>query len=313
MSRITSVEGQEVISSKLVPEKRAAPSSKRVPIKDWPESERPREKLRERGPRALSDAELLAILLRTGTRGRSAIDLARTYIAAFGSLRELLTADWRTWTEKKTDKKAKKTARKKVEKKVERGVEREVEDRAEKKIEEKAGEKPNEKAEERVEDKAHKKSEKNGMGLARFAAIQAALELTRRHLLEPIKVGSVLSAPNAVQDFLRAQLRDRPYEVFCVLFLNSRHRLIAFEELFRGTTDAAQVYTREILHRVLAHNAPSIILAHNHPSGDIEPSAADEAITRRIKEALALVDVRVLDHIVVGDGRCFSFSEHGMI
>ncbi len=123
----------------------------------------------------------------------------------------------------------------------------------------------------------------------------------------------MLSAPNAVQNFLMAQLRDRPYEVFCVLFLNSRHRLLAFEELFRGTTDAAQVYTREILHRVLARNAPSVILAHNHPSGDIDPSEADEAITRRIKEALALVDVRVLDHIIIGDGRCFSFSEHGML
>lgn len=248
------MQGQEVVSSKLV-------STRRVPIREWPESARPREKLREQGPRALSDAELLAILLRSGIRGRSAIDLAHTYIAAFGSLRELLAADWETWTGKKTEKKA----------------------------------------------------EKKGMGLARYAALQAALELARRHLLEPIKVASVLSAPNAVQTFLRYQLRDRPYEVFCVLFLNSRHRLIAFEELFRGTTDAAQVYTREILHRVLAHNAPSIILAHNHPSGDIEPSEADEAITRRIKEALALVDVRVLDHIVVGDGRCFSFSEHGML
>jgi DNA repair protein RadC len=246
MSRITSVEGQEVVSSKSV-------STRRVPIREWPESARPREKLRDQGARALSDAELLAILLRSGTRGHSAIDLAHTHIAAFGSLRELLTADWNAWTKKE------------------------------------------------------------GVGLARYAALQAALELARRHLLEPIKVGSVLSAPNAVQTFLLAQLRDRPYEVFCVLFLNSRHRLIAFEELFRGTTDAAQVYTREVLHRALAHNAPSIILAHNHPSGDIEPSEADEAITRRIKEALALVDLRVLDHIIVGDGRCFSFSEHGML
>jgi len=254
------VERQEVVSGKLVSAKQARIGT-RVPIKEWPESERPREKLRERGPRALSDAELLAILLRSGTRGRSAIDLARTYIAAFGSLRELLAADWEAWNGKKT----------------------------------------------------RKKADKKGMGLARYAALQAALELARRHLLEPIRVGSVLSAPNAVQTFLHAQLRDRPYEVFCVLFLNSRHRLIAFEELFRGTTDAAQVYTREVLHRALAHNAPAIILAHNHPSGDIEPSAADEALTRRIKEALALVDLKVLDHIIVGDGQCFSFSEHGML
>jgi DNA repair protein RadC len=262
MSRITSVEGQEVVSSKSV-------STRRVPINKWPESARPREKLRDQGPRALSDAELLAILLRSGTRGHSAIDLAHTYIAEFGSLRELLAADWNAWIEKSRKKKTEKNAK--------------------------------------------RKAQKKGMGLARYAALQAALELTRRHLLEPAKVGSVLSAPDAVQRFLMAQLRDRPYEVFCVLFLNSRHRLIAFEELFRGTTDAAQVYTREILHRVLARNAPSIILAHNHPSGDIEPSEADEAITRRIKEALGLVDVRVLDHIIIGDGRCFSFSEHGML
>ena len=204
-SRIKSVQGQEVVPGKLV-------SIKRIPIKDWPKSARPREKLREQGPRALSDAELLAILLRTGRPGRSAIDLAHTYIAAFGSLRELLTADWRAW---------------------------------------------------KMERDPDKRDAKKGMGLARYAALQAALELTSRHLLEPAKVGSVLSAPNAVHDFLRAQLRDRPYEVFCVLFLNSRHRLIAFEELFRGTTDAAQVYTREILHRVLARNAPAVILAHN--------------------------------------------------
>lgn len=248
------MQGQEVVSSKLV-------STRRVPISEWPESARPREKLLHQGPRALSDAELLAILLRSGTRGRSAIDLAHTYIAAFGSLRELLSADWEAWTGKRTE----------------------------------------------------KRDEKKGMGIARYAALQAALELTRRYLMEPAKVGSVLSAPNAVQTFLLAQLRDRPYEVFCVLFLNSRHRLLAFEELFRGTTDGAQVYTREILHRVLARNAPSIILAHNHPSGEIEPSESDEAITRRIKEALALVDVRVLDHIIIGDGRCFSFSEHGML
>lgn len=246
MLRVTSVQGQEVISSK-------SDSTRRVPIREWPKSARPREKLRDQGARALSDAELLAILLRSGTRGRSAIDLAHTHIAAFGSLRKLLSASWNEWTGKE------------------------------------------------------------GVGLARYAALQAALELARRHLLEPIKVGSVLSAPNAVQTFLIAQLGDRRYEVFCVLFLNSRHRLLAFEELFRGTTDAAQVYTREVLHRTLARNAASVILAHNHPSGDIEPSAADEAITRRIKEALALVDVRVLDHIVVGDGRCFSFSEHGLI
>jgi DNA repair protein RadC len=240
------VQGQEVISSKSV-------STRRVPIREWPKSERPREKLRDQGARTLSDAELLAILLRSGTRGRSAIDLAHTHIAAFGSLRQLMNAEWNAW------------------------------------------------------------SDKEGVGLARYAALQAALELARRYLLEPVKTGSVLAAPSAVQKFLLAQLRDRPYEVFCVLLLNSRHRVIAFEELFRGTTDAAQVYTKEVLHLALAHNAPALILAHNHPSGEVEPSAADEAITRRVKEGLALVDVRVLDHIIVGDGRCYSFSEHGLL
>jgi DNA repair protein RadC len=222
-------------------------------IPEWPEDERPREKLLSRGAQILSDAELLAVLMGTGTRRRNVLELARAHIAAFGSLRELLNAERRQW------------------------------------------------------------SDKEGVGPARYAALQAVLELARRHLLEPLKVGSTLAAPDTTRKFLLAQLRDRPYEVFCCLFLDTRHRLIAFEELFRGTTDSAHVHVKEVLRQTLVHNASALILAHNHPSGVMEPSQADEFITRRLRDALALVDVRVLDHFIVGDGSCYSFSEHGLL
>jgi DNA repair protein RadC len=237
---------QEVISKTEI-------VAKSLHIKDWPESERPREKLLAKGAHALSDAELLAVLLRSGTRGRNAIELAQSHIVAFGSLRELLKAEYSRW------------------------------------------------------------SNKAGVGLARYAALQAALELARRHLLESLKLSSPLTAPDMTRRFLMAQLRDRPYEVFCVLYLDSHHRLIAFEELFRGTTDNAQVYTREVLRQTLFHNASALILAHNHPSGVREPSQADELITRRLRDALALMDVRVLDHLIVGDCGCYSFAEHGLL
>jgi DNA repair protein RadC len=222
-------------------------------IRDWPKTERPREKLLERGAHALSDAELLALLLGSGTRGRSAVELARVLIADFGSLRELLTADRPRWLRQK------------------------------------------------------------GIGPARYAALQAALELARRHYREALRFGSALTAPDATRKFLLAQLRDRPYEVFCCLYLDNRHRLIAFEELFRGTIDGASVHPREVLRQTMLHNAVAVILAHNHPSGILEPSQADEYITRRLKDALALVDVRVLDHFIVGEGHCFSFAEHGLL
>ena len=222
-------------------------------IPEWPEDERPREKLLSRGAQILSDAELLAVLMGTGTRRRNVLELARAHIAAFGSLRELLNAERRHW------------------------------------------------------------SDKEGVGPARYAALQAVLELARRHLLEPLKVGSTLAAPDTTRKFLLAQLRDRPYEVFCCLFLDTRHRLIAFEELFRGTTDSAHVHIKEVLRQTLVHNASALILAHNHPSGVMEPSQADELITRRLRDALALIDVRVLDHFIVGDGSCYSFSEHGLL
>jgi len=228
-------------------------------IRFWPERERPREKLLERGAHALSDAELLAVLLRCGTRGRNAIELAQAHIVAFGSLRELLMAEWPRWKKKTGD--------------------------------------------DRV----------GGVGVARYAALQAGLELARRHLLEPMKVGSALAEPEATRKFLLAQLRNRPYEVFCILYLNNRHRLLAFEELFRGTTDNATVHIKEVMRQAIVHNATAVILAHNHPSGVMEPSQADEYITRRLRDSLALMDVRVLDHVIVADSGCFSFSEHGLL
>jgi DNA repair protein RadC len=222
-------------------------------IREWPESERPREKLLERGAQALSDAELLALLLGSGIKGRSAVDVARSLIADFGSLRELLSADRPRW------------------------------------------------------------EAQLGIGPARYATLMASIELARRHFREPLRSSSALSAPDFTRRFLLAQLRDRPYEVFCCLFLDNRHRLIAFEELFRGTIDGASVHPREVVRQALLHNAASVIIAHNHPSGVADPSQADEGVTRRIRQALALVDVRLLDHLIVGDGRCYSFSEHGLL
>ncbi len=222
-------------------------------IRNWPAAERPREKLLERGADALSDAELLALLLGAGTRGASAVELARTLLTDFGSLRELLSAQ------------------------------------------------------------ASRCLASTGIGPARYAVLQAAVELTRRHFREALRLGPALGAPETTRGFLLAQLRDKPYEVFCCLYLDSRHRLLAFEELFRGTIDRAGVHPREVLRQTLLHNAAAVIFAHNHPSGVLEPSQADELITRRLKEALALVDVRVLDHFIVGDGLCFSFSEHGLL
>jgi DNA repair protein RadC len=222
-------------------------------IRHWPLAERPRERLIERGAQVLSDGELLAVLIGCGNRGRTAVDLARELIRAFGSLREFLNADRR------------------------------------------------------------KCLGQLGIGPARYAALQAALELARRHYREPLRIGSALSAPGSTRAFLVAQLRDRPYEVFCCLHLDNRHRLIAFDELFRGTLDGATVHTREVVREVLLHNASAVIFAHNHPSGVAEPSHADELVTRRLKDALALVDVRVLDHLIVGDSYCLSFADRGLL
>jgi DNA repair protein RadC len=147
----------------------------------------------------------------------------------------------------------------------------------------------------------------------RYGLLQAALELSRRHYQQEVAAGPALESPAATRTFLVAQLRDRPYEVFCCLFLDNRHRLIGFDELFRGTIDGASVHPREVVREALCRNAAAVILAHNHPSGVAEPSQADELITLRLKDALALVDIRVLDHLIVGDTRCVSLAERGVL
>jgi len=222
-------------------------------IRDWPAAERPREKLLSRGPAALSDAELLAIFLRTGVKGKTAVDVARDLLSEFGGLRPLLEADRQGFC------------------------------------------------------KHH------GLGEASYAQLQAVLEMARRHLQEQIHRGDTLENPDATREFLASRLRHLPYEVFACLFMDNRHRVIDFEELFRGTIDGASVHPREVVRRALHHNAAAIILAHNHPSGVAEPSRADVQLTRRLVEALALVDVRILDHVVVGDGSGVSFAERGLI
>jgi DNA repair protein RadC len=222
-------------------------------ITDWPAAERPREKLLANGATSLSDAELLAIFLRTGVRGKSAVDLARDLLSRFGSLRGLLAADREALCAV------------------------------------------------------------SGLGEAKYIQLVAALEVGRRHLGARVARGEALQSPRDTLDYLQASLRDRPYEVFCCLFLDNRHRVLAFEELFRGTLNGTAVYPREVVKRALALNAAAAILVHNHPSGVAEPSRADEVLTERLQEALSLVEVRLLDHIVVGDGETVSFSERGLI
>ncbi|MCJ8204437.1 DNA repair protein RadC [Pseudomonas sp. RGM2987] len=220
-------------------------------IRDWPAAERPREKLLELGSASLSDAELLAIFLRTGVAGRSAVDLARHLLQQFGCLRVLLEADLRTF------------------------------------------------------------SAQLGLGPAKFAQLQAVLEMGRRHLAEDLRRESVLESPLVVRDYLKAMLRHEAHEVFGCLFLDSRHRVLAYEALFRGSIDSASVYPRQVVKRALAHNAAALILCHNHPSGHTEPSQADRVLTERLQEALELIDVRVLDHFIVGDGEPLSMAEYG--
>ncbi|MDX1610624.1 MAG: DNA repair protein RadC [Halofilum sp. (in: g-proteobacteria)] len=222
-------------------------------IADWPASERPRERLLEQGPAALSDAELLAIFLRTGCAGRSAVDLARELLEAFGGLRPLLAADLDAFCARP------------------------------------------------------------GLGPAKFAQLQAVLEMARRHLDEQLLRGDALTSSSATRVYLQARLRDLPHEVFACLFLDNRHRVLAFEELFRGTIDGASVYPREVVKAALRHNAAAVILAHNHPSGVAEPSRADTRLTERLRDALSLVDIRVLDHLVIGEGEPVSFAERGLL
>ncbi len=222
-------------------------------ITDWPVAERPREKLLQRGAAALSDAELLAIFLRTGVRGRTAVDLARDLLQQFGGLRALLEAEHAAFC---------------------------------------AG---------------------AGLGDAKYVLLQATLEMGRRHLASALQRGTALSCPADTRRYLSACLRHRANEVFGCLFLDNRHRVIAFEELFQGTINGASVHAREVVRRTLHHNAAALIVAHNHPSGVAEPSQADVSLTRRLADALQLVDVRLLDHLVIGDGEVVSLAERGLL
>ncbi|TRX74569.1 RadC family protein [Pseudomonas mangiferae] len=222
-------------------------------IREWPAQERPREKLLEQGAAMLTDAELLAIFLRTGVAGQSAVDLARHLLNDFGSLRQLLEADLTAF------------------------------------------------------------SRRLGLGPAKFTQLQAVLEMGRRHLAERLRRDSALESPQAVRDYLKAQLRHERHEVFGCLFLDAKHRALAFEVLFHGTIDTANVYPRQVVRRALAHNAAALIITHNHPSGIAEPSQADQKLTLRLKEALALIDVRLLDHFIVGDGEPLSLAERGLL
>src|ERR1700733_8476533 len=208
-------------------------------IRDWPSDERPREKPLDKGAGALSDAELLAILLRTGTRGRSALDLARDALQSFASLRKLIAADRQRFCAER------------------------------------------------------------GLGLVRYAELQAAVEIARRQLSETLRTGPSLASPRATRDFLSSQLRDLEHEMFCCLYLDKRHRLIQYQELFRGTIDGASVHPREIVKQALQRNAAAVIIAHNHPSGVAEPSQADELINQLVKEALGLADIGLLVHTLI--------------
>jgi len=221
-------------------------------ITDWPMEERPREKLLLKGAPSLSDAELLAIFLRTGMPGLSAVEMSRNLLKEFGSLRRLLNASENEFCRQK------------------------------------------------------------GLGKAKYVQLQAVLEMAGRHLSESVKRQDCLTSPADTIAYLHSQLRDRQHEVFACVMLDNRNRVIEFREMFRGTIDGASVYPREIVKQALADNAASVILAHNHPSGVAEPSQADIRITERLKKALALVDIRVLDHVIVGD-ETLCFSERGLI
>jgi len=225
-----------------------------MPISDWPENERPREKLLARGADSLSDAELLAIFLRVGMRGMSAVDLGRALLKQFGSLAGLLAAG------------------------------------------------------------PEALAAVPGIGVAKSAQLKAGLEIATRALREQARERDALSSPAAVRDFLRLSLRDREHEVFVAVLLDAQNRVIHVEELFRGTLTQTSVYPREVVKCALRHNAAAVIFAHNHPSGIAEPSHADRLLTEALRKALDTVDVKVLDHFVVGAaGGGISFAERGLL
>lgn len=222
-------------------------------ITDWPKEDRPREKLLAKGTETLTDAELLAVFLKSGVRGKTALDIAKELIHDYGHLHKLLRAP------------------------------------------------------------AHELLNKPGIGSAKYATLIAALELGKRYDSEHPDPGTVLSNSIITQKFLQEQLSDYSNEVFACLFMDSRLRLIAFEKLFHGTVNEAIVHPREIVRKGLAHNAANIILAHNHPSKHPAPSKADKEVTRLIQQALRLVDIEVVDHVIVGKPDNFSFAEAGLI
>lgn len=223
-------------------------------FKDLPAGARPREKLMAQGAAALGDAELLALLLRTGVAGKNVLQMAQELLDGFGGLAGLLHAG--------------------------------------------------------LDDL---KRIKGLGGTAKRAELTAVLELARRALAERLKERAVFDSPQAVKHYLQLHIAARPHEVFAALFLDAQHRLIALEELFRGTLTQTSVYPREVVTRALHHRAAALILAHNHPSGCVEPSRADEALTHTLRAALALIDVRVLDHVIVAPGRALSMAERGLI
>ena len=222
-------------------------------ITDWPAAERPRERLLALGPARLSDAELVALFLRSGVAGKSAVDLARELIGRFGGLAGLLAAGHGALCEVK------------------------------------------------------------GLGEAKAAQLAAVLEMARRCLGEELRTGVALNSPAAVRDYLRLALGTREHEVFVALFLDAQHRVIATEELFRGTLTQTSVYPREVVKAALGRNAAAVILAHNHPSGVAQPSQADELLTHSLAEALALIEVKVLDHFIVAGNQTLSFAERGLL
>lgn len=224
-----------------------------MPITDWPKEDRPREKLLMKGEHALTDAELIAIFIKTGARGKTALDIAKELLSEYGSLKQLLRTSSQALLQK------------------------------------------------------------NGLGNAKYAALKAAVELGRRYLNENLCIGEVLNNSRITQKFLANQLKEYAHEVFACLFLDTHLRLIRFEELFHGTIHSANIHPREIVKRGLTHNAAKIILAHNHPSGCAIPSTADKETTEFVKEALALVDIEVIDHIIIGNPKNFSFAEAGLL
>lgn len=224
-----------------------------ITLKHRPADEQPREKLLQHGARALSDTELLAIFLRTGIPGKTAVDMARDLLGEYGSLRALFNASHQRLCQTK------------------------------------------------------------GMGDAKYTQLQAVLEMARRCLWEDLQRGNGLTSPQQSRDYLQAQLSQEPREVFAALFLDSQHRVLGFEKLFYGTINSAAIHPREIVRRCLELGAAALIVAHNHPSGIAEPSQADRQITEQLQRTLTLIDVRLLDHIVIGHGSCSSFAERGWL